>query len=112
MDYSIFHRQLCKAYKQAYTSFTFEECEHIFLCYFSKYRAYMGRDHPYLKTSKLTELIGDLAIQEKYNWDYSPSDYPIMIDSYFETEFSNSDRNICHFFSGEIRVLRYYEKLY
>lgn len=35
-----------------------------------------------------------------------------MIDAYFETEFYDCNYRINHFFSGQIRELRFYEEIY
>ena len=41
-----------------------------------------------------------------------PFNYKEMIDNYFYTHYPNCDRNICHFFSGKIRELKFYETSY
>ena len=44
--------------------------------------------------------------------DIDPDCYEDMIDKHFRTRYRNCDYNINHFFSGRIRVLRFYETCY
>lgn len=107
MDLKIFQRQLIKAYNASQCVFSLKECFDIFKFYFECYKLYMGREHPHLRTSKLTELLNDLD----GNGFFESEDYPYLIEQYFVTPF-NCDRNIVHFFSGDIRTLRFYEACY
>ena len=107
MDITIFKRQLQKAYNQADCTFSLDECLDIFLYYFSAYREYMGIDHAPIKTDRLIEILESINGYEDLELD--AEFYRDMIILYFTTPFKNCDRNICHFFSGDIRKLRYYE---
>lgn len=107
MDYGIFERQLKSAYFKAQCAFSLKECFDIFKFYFECYKLYMGREHPHLRTSKLIELLNDLDGDGLF----TSEDYPYLIEQYFVTPF-NCDRNIIHFFSGDIRTLRFYETCY
>ena len=107
MNYSIFERQLHKAHEESNCIFTYEECSSIFEEYFKSYKKYTGKDHPPLRTSKLVEILNIVD----YNGLFDAECYPILIQSYFSTYFPNSDRNICHFFSGRVREMRFFELL-
>lgn len=105
MDFDIFKKQLRKAYNQCLSSFTLEECFDIFTEYFKAYKVYTGNEHAPLKTEMLVDLISRLDGDGLFR----PSDYSLMIKCYFNTFFRSCDRNICHFLSGKIRELRFYE---
>lgn len=108
-DYEIFERQLLKAYNTLpHCAFTFEECRAVFNYYFQIYTECTGREHPPIKSEKLVEFLGNIELDGLLE----PIDYRYIINRYFETPFRNCDRNICHFFSGRIRELRFYETLY
>ena len=78
MDFDIFEKQLKKAYIQAHSSFTLEECRDVFSEYFKAYQAYTGSEHPPLKTSKVIEIIDCID----GGGMFEPGDYSIMIYSY------------------------------
>lgn len=107
MDVKIFQRQLTKAYKQSHCTFSLQEAADVFEIYFECYKLYMGREHPHLRTSKLTELLNGIDD----NGLFEAEDYNYLIPQYFKTRF-DCDRNICHFFGGNIRELRFYETCY
>ena len=117
MDIGIFEKQLCKAYSQSKSAFTLEECRDVFTEYFKAYRAYTGKEHPPLKTDLLVKMLNDIDGRSLVKSDdrlcsFEPEVYPGLIEQYFDTHFENCDRNICHFFSGKIRALRYFESCY
>lgn len=107
MDLNIFQRQLIKAYKQSHCTFSLQEAFDVFKFYFECYKLNMKKEHPPLRTSKLIELLNDMD----GNGFFASEDYPDLIEQYFDTPF-NCDRNIIHFFSGDIRTLRFYEICY
>lgn len=61
-----------------------------------------------MRTSKLIELLNNID----GGGLFEPTDYPYLIEAYFKTSFKDCDYNICHFFSGRIRELRFFETLY
>ncbi len=107
MDYDIFKRQLKKAYSQSCCSFTINECWDILVYYFLCYEEYTKHSHPPIKTELLTDILDKMGGNDDIEFDAEC--YRDMIILYFTTPFKNCDRNICHFFSGKIRELRYYE---
>lgn len=108
MDLVIFKRQLKKAYSESYCSYSFDDCLQIFEYYFNVYEYMTGHSHPPIKTVKLIELLSDMSCDGLIE----PFNYKEMIDNYFYTHYPNCDRNICHFFSGKIRELKFYETSY
>ena len=102
-----FEEQLELAYAESHCAFSYEKALQVFCYYFYTFEQYSRRKHPRLSTAKLTELL------DRIDGDglFTAEDYPVMIEAYFNTKF-NCDRNICHFFSGQIRELRFYEKCY
>lgn len=108
MNYSIFERQLHKAYNESNCQFSFDECFTVFKMFFETYKSYTGHDHPPLRTLRLIELLNSIDNDGLFDAEC----YPILIESYFSTYFPNSDRNVCHFFSGKVRELRFYESCY
>lgn len=108
MRAGMFERQLKTAYQQSSCKFSIEDSKAVFDYYFAIYEEYTGRDHPPLRTSKLVDLLNSIDGDGLF----IPECYPDMIDSYFDTAFQSCDRNICHFFSGKIRALRFFEACY
>ena len=113
----MFERQLRQAYSLSSSSFTFEECLAVFLLYFATYRLCKGEDHPHVKTDNLVKLLNDIDGHTLYDagimpYYFDPAEYPDMVTKYFDTYFDNCDGNICHFFSGKIRALRFFEACY
>ena len=105
-DYDIFNRIAIKQYNSISCPYTLNEVLSIFRYYFDTYRAYMGREHPYLKPQQVGEIIERLPICE--DMYIEAEEYPTLIESYFNTDF-NADYNINHFFSGAIRLMRIYD---
>ncbi len=109
-DKEIFERIVKKQYSQIDTlPYTLNEVLSVFEYYFSCYRYYIGREHPYLKPEQIRRIIEEMPYCDDV--DIEPESYGMIIDSYFQTYF-DSDRNINHFFSGQIRKMRIYENLY
>lgn len=81
------------------------------------YEYYTGTAHPQLKRERIVDLIqrmdmGDTPEECRYNGiDFVPADYHAMIAAHFRTRYRNCDYNICHFFSGSIRYLRFCESV-
>lgn len=95
--------------------FSYNDALEVFRLYFSAYEDYTGYVHPPLKRGKIVDLIqhmdeGETPETCPYDgMDFSPEDYPAMIDAHFRTRYRDGcDFNICHFFSGCIRYLRWF----
>ncbi len=106
MDF--FDKQLKKAFSKSVCVFSIEDCKLIFEMYFDLYKYYTGHEHPPIKTEKLIAMLDNIDGDGLFDAEC----YPELIRSYFETPFRNCDRNICHFMSGKIRELRFYETCY
>lgn len=97
--------------------YSLKEVLYVFGCYFERYEKYMGHPHPPIKASQIVRIIqampyfypGYHVCDRAEIW---PSDYPVLIDKHFQTRYRRCDYNINHFFSGQIRELRYFEELY
>ena len=108
-DKNIFERIVKKQYSViGKHPYSIEEIFSIFEYYFYIYYQYIGKEHPYLKPEQIRRIIEIMPYCD--DMDIKPLDYETLINSYFQTYF-NSDRNINHFFSGDIRKMRMYENL-
>lgn len=90
-----------------------EECLEAINYYFSQYEQYVGKQHPVLSKEHWETVIMSLFTVELNGLftDVSLDDEMTMIDKYFATNF-DTDRNILHYVSGNIRALRCYEECY
>lgn len=93
--------------------FSFDDALEVFQLYFLAYEHYTGFVHPQLKREKIIAIVQDMdygKTPENCPYDavdFSPENYPSMIDAHFHTKYRSCDYNICHFFSGSIRYLRF-----
>lgn len=116
-DFDIFTRVCTQAYKEAVTPYTLQEVLDVFEYFFDTYREAMGEDHPPLCKAQIARIIQAMPYYDKLPNDtrdasITPDAYPVLIDAYFHTPFQNCDYRINHFFSGYVRTMRMYEKLY
>ena len=116
-DFDIFTRVCTQAYKEVPTPYTLQEVLGVFKYFFDSYREEMGEDHLPIYKAQIARIIHAMPYYDKppdnpVCADIDPEDYPILIDAYFRTPFRNCDYRIYNFFSGEVRTLRMYEKLY
>lgn len=94
--------------------FSYDDALEIFRLYFLAYEHFTGCVHPQLKREKIIDIIQNMdegKTPKNCPYDYmefSPEDYTDMIDAHFHTKYRNCDYNICHFYSGCIRYLRFY----
>ena len=86
---------------------------------FSSITASVYADSPYslaevLEIERIIREMPYIDETDKANstMDIDPDCYEDMIDKHFRTRYRNCDYNINHFFSGRIRVLRFYETCY
>lgn len=96
----------------------FEEILEVFKSFFSAYRDRFHEDHPNMKAEQVREIIRKIPWIDDYMKclcdvaDIDADTYAVLIERYFRTPFRNCDYRINHFFSGQIRALRFYETLY
>lgn len=99
----------------ASNEFRFEVMEslEVFDQYFKAYRKFTGKDHPPITLQNMASLIDKMPACYCKAGDREISltseDYANIIETYFETDFHDCDRNINHFFSGDVRGLRLLE---
>lgn len=106
------HKQYCGMDCGLYS---YDDALAVFKEYFLAYEYYTGTAHPQLKREKIIDIIQRMdegKTPENCPYDdmsFSPADYPAMIDAHFRTKYRDGcDYNICHFFSGCIRYLRWF----
>lgn len=102
--------KLCEQEHPEGSPFTLEECLEVFHYFFRKYEDFTGKPHPPLKGEQIHRIMVKMPYLDDY--PIEPESYKAMIDKYFRTPFPDCDYRINHFFSGQIRRLRYYEECY
>lgn len=115
-EYERFYSRAVLAYRRVDDcKYTFEQVMWVFEYYFKTFESECGYAHPMISIPQICRIIDTMpAIQENGvdMVDVEPEEYSVLIDQHFVTEYRNCDYNINHFFSGNIRALRYYEVLY
>lgn len=114
MNPVVFEAIATKAY-QAVDSplYSLGEVVSIFEYYFSKYEKAFGIAHPHVRKEQVQRMIEDMPfVTGEYGnpVDLEPEDYFSIIDRHFQTQY-RCDYNINHFFSGDIRLFRFYETM-
>lgn len=115
MNYNIFDRLVASVYRQEDT-WPLESYIHVFHKFFDEYDATFAEPHPHISRANIRKLMDEMpwltlaerGVSEPLNLD----SYDAMIERYFEIDWENCDYNINHFFSGQIRELRFYETCY
>lgn len=115
-DFDLFSSIVGEVYQTVETDYSLEDAISIFRYFFQAYEANMGEQHPGIKREqiryilqKISYLVDNTGLQGSFCIDLEPEYYPPMIDNYFITDFPRCNHRINHFFSGNIRLLRYYE---
>ena len=123
MDFDIVKRQVVIEYLKLYgnpkegDTWSLWECIEIFRYYYERYYKVFGVEHPHLSSKSISTIISNLPYfstdtPHNVEYDFTPDEYPIMIDAYFSQDFTNCNYSIAHFMSGDIRMLRVYECIY
>lgn len=92
-----------------------EQALMVFDCYFFHYERYKGKPHPPIRRDQIVRIIRSMPYvtdKDDRTVELLPEDYPDMIEQHFKTRYRNCDYNINHFFSGNIRAMRFYETCY
>ena len=87
----------------------------VFKYYFEVYEEVLGQTHPPIRFEqirKIIDLMPFLGGDGFEDYFIEPDTYEYLIDRHFVTKYRSCDYNINHFFSGNIRLLRYYETCY
>ena len=97
--------------------YSLEDTLSIFEYYFRKYEDTFGEVHPNICMKQIEKIVLLMPSIDSTDYgnqisDIDPDAYPVMIDKHFRTQYRGCDYNINHFFSGDIRLMRFYEELY
>ncbi len=116
MDLRIFDSMVKREYKES-DPWELEDYLYVFHYYFRVYEQCFGRPHPHIKREQIRNIMDSMPCincESRYDTeeDLTPEDYGPMIDRYFQLNWEGSDYNVNHFFSGQIREMRFYEVLY
>lgn len=113
--FSIFaKRAYNKAVNNENTVYPLNETLEVFRLYFLYYEQYFKQPHPNIRQVQIEHIIAAMPILEDASIGYKSFDvdldcYKEMIPQHFKTPYKRCDYNINHFFSGDIRLLRFYE---
>jgi hypothetical protein len=117
-NFPLFSRLAERAYKSTGTTeYTLEDVLSVFRQYFQRYEDTFRAVHPNIKLAQIERLIIAMPYIDSdgksgAGGNVTPDDYKALIDAHFNTQYRNCNFNISHFFSGDIRLLRYYEIFY
>ncbi|WP_369296069.1 hypothetical protein [Acutalibacter sp.] len=114
MHYGIFDRLVASVYQEN-DAWTLEDYIRVFHKFFDEYDATFGEPHPHISKANIRKIMDEMPCficESSDGEELFPEDYDAMIERYFEIDWKNCDYNINHFFSGQIREMRYYETLY
>lgn len=111
-DFDRFSISAKLAYRRCHGSaYSFEEVLQVFRYYFDTYELIFDTAHPMISIAQIVRIIERMPLLSD-ELDIAPDSYETIIDQHFATKYRNCDYNINHFFSGQIRDLRFYETLY
>ena len=112
----LFRHFAARAYAKAEGHpYTLEEVQWVFEYYFWKYEQTFKKIHPNIRMEQIERIISAMPYLDSEvhgPLDIEAEDYKLLIDKHFKTQYRNCNYNINHFFSGDIRMLRFYEELY
>jgi len=98
-----------------FSFYTLEDTLAVFECYFEKYEETLRAVHPNIRLPQIEKIIMVMPDTggSTHEIKLDPDDYPALIDKHFETQYkAGCDYNVNHFFSGDVRAMRYYEVFY
>ena len=119
-NFPLFETLATKAYRRiGGSTYRLEEVLEVFRLYFDYYEHYTRRTHPNIRMEQIERIIFAMPQVNSEIHDYldiDADDYETLIDKHFKTEYNigygGCDYNINHFFSGDVRAMRFYEELY
>jgi len=116
-DYERFSKIASEVYSEGASPYSLQEVLDVFTYFFKKYEAETGLPHPPLKRAQMQHIIRLMPYIDKehtsgFSGDIDAESYPALIDAYFHTRFKNCNYRINHFFSGQIRKIKFYETCY
>ena len=95
---------------------TLDEVLEVFRYYFFCYEKHFRRAHPPIRTPQITRIMKAMPYItdsrfEGYSVEIEPHFYKALIDRHFVTRYHKCDFRINHFFTKDVRVMRYRESL-
>ena len=113
-DFRIFESVLKKAYSaEEQRPYSMETVREIFRHFFVEYEATQRKPHPPVSAAQVRAILLKLPYIDDTGAAFAEWEvleiYPALINQYFQTRFRNCDYRISHFFSGKIRLLRFFE---
>ncbi len=117
-NFPLFERLVDRAYDNIGGSpYTQDEVLMIFRHYLEQYENTFNEVHPNIRVLQIERIILKMPYidgdgKSSAGADIDPEAYILLIDKHFKTQYRNCDYNINHFFSGDIRLMRFYEELY
>lgn len=116
MNYNIFDRLVASVYQEK-DAWPLEGYIYVFHKYFDTYEEYFQEPHPHISKANIRKLMDKmpyLSCESRHDTDeyLDPDSYDALIERYFELDWQHCDYNVNHFFSGQIREMRFYETCY
>lgn len=118
MIIDLYNRIIERAYNEAETTYTLDECIEIISYFLNKYFEVMGHRHLPISHKHLVNIINKIdtlssndPFEDDMDFTGCSDYYPELIDQYFDTDL-DCDYTIYHFFSGRVRLNRMYEACY
>jgi len=117
-NFPLFSALTARAYNKVENPvYTLEEVLAVFRHYFQTYENTFREVHPNIRMEQIQRIIRTMPYIDNNGCssaggDIEAEDYETLIDKHFQTQYRNCDYNINHFFSGDIRIIRFYEELY
>lgn len=95
------------------SAYSIDDALRVFKYYFDTYEMIFREAHPAINIVQTARIIEKMPYLPD-GIDISPGEYELMIDQHFATIYNggNCDYNINHFFSGQIREMRFFEVCY
>jgi hypothetical protein len=115
-NFPLFSRLVERAYEQAVIKeYPLDDVLAVFRHYFQRYEDTFKSAHPHIRVSQIERIINAMPYIESDGKSsaggcITPDDYSALIDRHFKTRYRNCDYNINHFFSGGVRLMRYYDE--
>ena len=127
MDYDYFDRQVIHQYLDLFGAdqeqWSIGDVLRVCKYFFTEYKQHRGVEHPHLSNQTIRKIIQALpdlgnslsvyGLELYEGLELVPDSYPWIIDKYFEDmeRKPNINPTISHFFSGNVRAIRYAEYL-
>ena len=117
-NFGIFSALVTKAYiNLGDCKYSLGEVLSVFEYYFQEYENAFNETHPGIRAEQIERIIRKMPViysaeQRDQGIVVGADCYPPMIDGHFRTRYRDCDYNINHFFSGDIRLMRYCEEIY